>query len=82
MEVMAHLGYPAYFVSILGVWRVLGDVAVLAPRLPRLKEWAYVGLFTASWALRPESRKLRDASGSSIELFQPTLLEARLETGM
>jgi hypothetical protein len=38
------------------------------------------GLVTASWALRPESRKLRDASGNPIELFQPTLTEARLET--
>src|SRR5258705_5282722 len=44
MESMTHLGYPAYFVSILGVWKVLGGVAVLAPRLPRLKEWAYAGM--------------------------------------
>src|SRR5258708_2656379 len=44
MEGMTHLGYPAYFVGILGVWKVLGGVAVLAPRLPRLKEWAYAGM--------------------------------------
>jgi uncharacterized membrane protein YphA (DoxX/SURF4 family) len=37
---MAHLGYPAYFVTILGVWKVLGTVAILAPGFPRLKEWA------------------------------------------
>ena len=42
-EGMAHLGYPAYFCVILGVWKVLGAVAVLAPRFPRLKEWAYAG---------------------------------------
>jgi uncharacterized membrane protein YphA (DoxX/SURF4 family) len=42
-EGMAHLGYPAYFCVILGVWKVLGAVAVLAPGLPRLKEWAYAG---------------------------------------
>ena len=41
---MAHLGYPAYFLLILGVWKVLGAVAVLAPGLPRLKEWAYAGM--------------------------------------
>jgi DoxX-like family len=39
-----HLGYPAYFMTILGVWYVLAGVVVLAPRLPRLKEWAYAGL--------------------------------------
>ena len=37
------LGYPLYFVTILGVWKLLGGIAVLAPRLPRLKEWAYAG---------------------------------------
>jgi uncharacterized membrane protein YphA (DoxX/SURF4 family) len=39
------LGYPAYFVTILGTWKVLGGIAVLAPRFPRLKEWAYAGAF-------------------------------------
>ncbi|MGH8963845.1 MAG: DoxX family protein [Actinomycetes bacterium] len=39
------LGYPLYFVSILGAWKLLGVAALLAPRLPRLKEWAYAGAF-------------------------------------
>jgi uncharacterized membrane protein YphA (DoxX/SURF4 family) len=39
------LGYPLYFVAILGVWKVLGAIAVLVPRFPRLKEWAYAGIF-------------------------------------
>jgi uncharacterized membrane protein YphA (DoxX/SURF4 family) len=85
---LAHLGYPAYFCTLIGVWKVLGGVAVLVPRFPRLKEWAYAGIFfdvtgatishaasgdgasrvavplafaaiaLASWALRPQSRKL------------------------
>ena len=38
------LGYPAYFVTILGTWKLLGGFAILAPRLPRLKEWAYAGI--------------------------------------
>jgi hypothetical protein len=42
---LKHLGYPGYFSVILGVWKALGAVAVLAPRLPRLKEWAYAGMF-------------------------------------
>jgi hypothetical protein len=41
---MAELGYPAYFVTILGMWKVLGALAILAPRFPRLKEWAYAGI--------------------------------------
>jgi uncharacterized membrane protein YphA (DoxX/SURF4 family) len=41
---MAALGYPTYFVGILGVWKVLGGIAILSPRLPRLKEWAYAGI--------------------------------------
>lgn len=43
-EDMAHLGYPLYFLTFLGVWKVLGAVAILAPRFPRLKEWAYAGM--------------------------------------
>jgi uncharacterized membrane protein YphA (DoxX/SURF4 family) len=41
---LIHLGYPGYFSVILGVWKVLGAVAILAPSLPRLKEWAYAGI--------------------------------------
>jgi uncharacterized membrane protein YphA (DoxX/SURF4 family) len=39
------LGYPMYFFAILGVWKVLGAIAILVPRFPRLKEWAYAGIF-------------------------------------
>jgi uncharacterized membrane protein YphA (DoxX/SURF4 family) len=42
-EGIAHLGYPPILATILGVWKVLGIVALLAPGLPRLKEWAYAG---------------------------------------
>jgi DoxX-like family len=85
---LAHLGYPLYLATLLGTWKLLGVAALLAPRAPRLKEWAYAGIafdFTgalfshlhvgdgpdklapplvllglaiASWALRPESRRL------------------------
>ena len=45
MENMARLGYPVYFFTILGVWKVLGLIAILAPRFPLVKEWAYAGFF-------------------------------------
>ncbi len=41
---VAPLGYPAYFLSILGAWKILGAIAILVPRFPRLKEWAYAGI--------------------------------------
>ena len=41
--VLAHLGYPVYLLTILGVWKLLGGAALLVPRFPRLKEWAYAG---------------------------------------
>jgi uncharacterized membrane protein YphA (DoxX/SURF4 family) len=45
MTTLAHLGYPAYFATIVGVWKLLGAIAIVAPGLPRLKEWAYAGFF-------------------------------------
>jgi hypothetical protein len=44
---ITHLGYPVYFLTILGVWKILGVVAVLIPKFPLLKEWAYAGFFFA-----------------------------------
>jgi uncharacterized membrane protein YphA (DoxX/SURF4 family) len=43
--VVEDLGYPEYFLIILGVWKLLGGVALLVPGFPRLKEWAYAGAF-------------------------------------
>ena len=39
-----RLGYPSYFLVILGIWKLLGAVALAIPRFPRLKEWAYAGV--------------------------------------
>jgi len=40
-----HLGYPLYFMTIIGTWKVLAVGALLAPGFTRLKEWAYAGVF-------------------------------------
>jgi len=45
VEVMTQLGYPIYLLAILGVWKLLGGITLLVPRFPRLKEWAYAGIF-------------------------------------
>jgi hypothetical protein len=45
VSALAQLGYPVYLLTILGVWKLLGAIALLVPRFPRLKEWAYAGTF-------------------------------------
>jgi uncharacterized membrane protein YphA (DoxX/SURF4 family) len=45
LDSTTHLGYPAYFLTIIGAWKILGAVAVLIPKFPLLKEWAYAGFF-------------------------------------
>ncbi|UIR56689.1 DoxX family protein [Sphingobacterium sp. SRCM116780] len=43
----APLGYPTYFISIIGFWKVLAIIALLIPKFPLVKEWAYAGIFFA-----------------------------------
>jgi uncharacterized membrane protein YphA (DoxX/SURF4 family) len=42
---LAHLGYPVYFATLLGIWKLLGAVAIVVPGFARVKEWAYAGMF-------------------------------------
>jgi len=46
-EIVVSLGYPLYMLSILGTWKLLGVIAILIPRFPLIKEWAYAGFFFA-----------------------------------
>src|SRR2546425_7338747 len=69
-DMITHLGYPAYLLIILGVWKLLGVVAVLIPKFPRLKEWAYAGFFfVMSGAIFSHI-----ASGDSVNELFPSLL--------
>ena len=45
VAIFEHLGYPAYLLPFLGTAKLLGVGTVVLPGLPRLKEWAYAGLF-------------------------------------
>lgn len=88
VEGIMKLGYPSYIIPALGLGKCLAILAILWPGLPRLKEWAYAGIFfnmmgalvshvalddgawiivvniviaaitLASWALRPQNRRL------------------------
>jgi uncharacterized membrane protein YphA (DoxX/SURF4 family) len=44
-EIFAHLGYPLYLLSILGIAKVLAVIGLVTPRARRVKEWAYAGVF-------------------------------------
>ena len=63
LDIIKHLGYPEYVLVILGIWKVLGGIVLFVPGLPRLKQWAYAGIFfeltgaAASWALHGDPVK-------------------------
>jgi hypothetical protein len=70
VDTMTHLGYPVYFVTILGVYKILGVVAVLIPRFPLVKEWAYAGFFF----MMSGAVLTHIAAGNSISEMFPSLL--------
>ena len=45
IDLLTPLGYPVYFMTILGTWKILGVIAILMPRFKLVKEWAYAGFF-------------------------------------
>lgn len=45
VEVFKMLGYPLYMLPFIGVAKLLGVIALLVPGFPRIKEWAYAGMF-------------------------------------
>jgi len=69
-EMITHLGYPIYLLTILGVWKILGVAAVLIPRYPLLKEWAYAGFFFVMTGAMVS----HIASGDSVTSILPSLL--------
>lgn len=70
------LGYPLYFVTILGVWKVLGAIAILVPRFPRLKEWAYAGIFFDLTGAAASSAAVGGSSGGvyAFHILAPLVL--------
>ena len=70
-DMMTRLGYPLYLLTLLGVWKILGVIAVLVPRFPLLKEWAYAGFFFAMSGAIISHIAVGD---SATALFGPTLL--------
>lgn len=70
-EMMKHLGYPLYFLTLLGVWKILGVIAILIPKFALLKEWTYAGFF---FAMSGAVFSHLSCDDSAKELFGPLLL--------
>ena len=71
VESMNRLGYPIYFLTIIGVWKILGVIAVLVPKFALVKEWAYAGFFFSMTGAIASHIAVNDPIG---ELFPPLLL--------
>ncbi len=70
VNTITHLGYPVYLLTLLGIWKILGVIAVLLPKIPLIKEWAYIGFFfVMSGAIFSHI-----ASGDSMNAIFPALL--------
>ncbi|MEN6454713.1 MAG: DoxX family protein [Prolixibacteraceae bacterium] len=70
-DLIAKLGYPAYLLTLLGIWKLLGVIAILIPKFPLVKEWAYAGFFFAMSGAIFSHLTVGDGAK---ELFGPVLL--------
>lgn len=70
-EMFTRLGYPFYLLTIIGIWKMLGVMAVLVPKFPLVKEWAYAGFFFVMTGAVISHLAVGDAAK---ELFGPLLL--------
>ena len=74
--VIKHLGYPTYFLPMIGVAKLAGAIAILIPGFPRIKEWAYAGLIYDLSAAIYSSISVGDPAGNWLPIFVPILLIA------
>jgi uncharacterized membrane protein YphA (DoxX/SURF4 family) len=74
--VVNHLGYPAYFLPMIGVAKLFGAVAILIPGFPRIKEWAYAGLIYDLSAAIYSAISVGDPAGKWLPILVPIILLA------
>lgn len=72
--VVPVLAYPMYFFAILGLWKALGAVAIVVPRYPRLKEWAYAGIFFDLTGAAASVAAVKDYGVFAFHIFAPLIL--------
>nr|WP_274362336.1 MULTISPECIES: DoxX family protein [unclassified Paenibacillus] len=76
VELVTKLGYPLYVLTILGVWKVLGAVALVMPGLPRLKEWVHAGIFFLMTGAAISHAFANDYGDSGFNLILPLFYAA------
>jgi hypothetical protein len=68
---ITNLGYSEHILTMLGIWKLLGVIAILIPKFPLVKEWAYAGFFfTMTGAVFSHFA----GGDEAIEFFGPVLL--------
>src|SRR5882724_4062305 len=77
VKLITHLGYPGYFITFIGVARLLGILAILIPGYPKIKEWAFAGLFFDMIGALYSGV----ASGDGIAELMPAIIGLILVTG-
>lgn len=65
VEAITKLGFPTYLMTILGIWKVFGVIAILAPRYPLVKEWAYAGFFFVTTGAMVSHIVMRESFGDT-----------------
>ncbi|MCR8642920.1 DoxX family protein [Paenibacillus sp. N1-5-1-14] len=71
VELVTKIGYPLYILTILGIWKVLGAIALIVPGVPRLKEWAYAGFFFLLTGAAVSHTLVDDYGDSGFKLILP-----------
>lgn len=71
LDTVEIVGYPVYFLTILGIWKLLGTIAILMPGFPRLKEWAYAGIFFGMTGAVASHAFVGDYGAYAYHLFSP-----------
>ena len=75
VQKMTSMGYPMYFLTIIGAWKILGAVAILIPNYPLLKEWAYAGFFFVTTGALFSHITMGDGAGDTMpSVFLMTLM--------
>lgn len=69
------VGYPVYFLTILGIWKVLGTIAILVPGFPRLKECAYAGIFFGMTGAAASHAFVGDYGAYAYHILAPLVLQ-------
>ncbi|MGG1553614.1 DoxX family protein [Paenibacillus ferrarius] len=76
VDLVTHIGFPLYVTNILGAWKLLGVIAIVMPGFPRLKEWAYSGIFFLMTGAALSHMFAHDYGAGGFNIFLPLFYAA------